>query len=311
MARHESGSLSKDGSGGGSTRTEKSGGLSHGGEKEWANSSVHNTEGGNPIIGQVVAFTGVDTGRKYNVGETYRMNGNEYRANADGSFTNLSTGRVLEGSALSPEARFTIAWGGAAGVGGAKTGGGATGGAATGRLTLGDNSHVTTGPGSSGAASGGKGTAPGAGRAQSILRVQQASQSAVPWRTQETSPDFSYRGHDGFIPMGSPAEIEGRQFPMGNLPLELSPYFPSGQTIEDELGDTDFLSPGWFAAWGSAIGSAVWNVDRARDHVGRHYVKAPIDAAIDAVNTHTPGDDVWDGYAGMGQYSPMAGSRGW
>jgi len=55
----------------------------------------------------VVAFTGVNTGNVYRVGQTYQLaTGEKKVAQADGSFRSLSTGRVTPGSSRSSTATF-------------------------------------------------------------------------------------------------------------------------------------------------------------------------------------------------------------
>lgn len=56
----------------------------------------------------MVWFTGTSTGNKYTVGAIYQRSGEKYRANVDGSFTKLSTGKVSVGSSQSKK----VQWGG-------------------------------------------------------------------------------------------------------------------------------------------------------------------------------------------------------
>lgn len=97
-------------------------------------------------------------------------------------------------------------------------------------------------------------------KATTVLNI-----GGTPWPVSDNPPAVSYSGHDWLIPMKSPAAAPGRQLPMGPFPLEMSPYFPPAQVIEDELGEGDFLSPGWFANWGAAVGHSLYNLERAYD----------------------------------------------
>lgn len=54
-------------------------------------------------------FSGVNTGRDYEVGQTYRMGGDTYVAQADGSFTNQQTGRSFAGSS-NPSYGQSVDW---------------------------------------------------------------------------------------------------------------------------------------------------------------------------------------------------------
>lgn len=56
-----------------------------------------------------VYFSGVNTGRNYEVGQTYRMGNDTYVAQPDGSFTNQQTGRNFVGSS-NPTSEQTVSW---------------------------------------------------------------------------------------------------------------------------------------------------------------------------------------------------------
>lgn len=67
----------------------------------------------------------------------------------------------------------------------------------------------------------------------------------------------------GLIITQPPSRMPGREFPLGPLPLEANPYWPPAQAIEDEIGEAEFMSPGWFATWGKALSDIEWNIQRA------------------------------------------------
>ena len=136
------------------------------------------------------------------------------------------------------------------------------------------NARVATGRAGGGTGPGSPRVSTGAGGRGSGSRLVI---SGVPWpQDPKKGPAVSFHGHDWFIPMRSPVDQEGRQFPFGAFPLEMNPYAPSAETIEEELGDTDFASPGWFAAWGAAAMHAAWNVSRAWDKGKRMYSDSPL-----------------------------------
>lgn len=54
-------------------------------------------------------FSGVNTGRDYEVGQSYKMGGDSYVAQADGSFVNQQTGRSFAGSS-SPNSDQEVRW---------------------------------------------------------------------------------------------------------------------------------------------------------------------------------------------------------
>lgn len=59
-------------------------------------------------MANVVAFTGTNTGRVYEVNKVYSNGNGSYIANSDGSFTNVKTNRVAEGSSRSATATFYV-----------------------------------------------------------------------------------------------------------------------------------------------------------------------------------------------------------
>ncbi|GHA11850.1 hypothetical protein GCM10007989_02740 [Devosia pacifica] len=109
------------------------------------------------------------------------------------------------------------------------------------------------------------------------------NKGVAPWPEMQTPPNEEFVMPDGPIEMESPTVMRGKPFPFGPFPFELNPYVPGGQVMEDELGESEFLNPTWFAQWGAALGHISWNVDRAKDFVGRTFIKDPIDTFIEGV----------------------------
>lgn len=108
--------------------------------------------GGRGSHENIVAFTGTNTGNVYRVGQSYTMNGDRYVANQDGSFQNMRTGQILDGSSMSMDATFYRAQ---------STSGGTGPGPGTGNASSRGNGVGTAGPGNVGAATGRAGTGPG------------------------------------------------------------------------------------------------------------------------------------------------------
>lgn len=125
----------------------------------------------------------------------------------------------------------------------------------------------------------------------------------VPWRTMSTPPDF-VPPMDRLEHMLSPSKVAGRPLPFLGVPIELNPYVPPAQVIEDELGEGEFLSPGWFAQWAAVPGHISWNVERLKQSTGEA-VGRSVDSAYKWQTTHGlngPYDDLYD----PTKYPPMA-----
>lgn len=120
-------------------------------------SSASSNAASSAMGGSVAAFTGTNTGNRYNVGQSYVMNGDRYVAMADGSFQNQRTGQALEGSSNSPNVTFHAAQtlassGGGSGAGSAHVlaGAAAARGAGPGLRGASVAGQLTTGAGASG-----------------------------------------------------------------------------------------------------------------------------------------------------------------
>lgn len=209
-----------------------------------------------------VYFTGTSTGNTYQVGSSYTMGGDKYRANSDGSFTKEGSVKTLPGSSQSSSSQWSSdgkpsdQWVSGVRINTAGSVSSSSGGSGPG------NGLVTTGGQLPGGAGG-----PGIAVTGPQRRATGLSITGAPWSKSENPPDVSYAGHDGFIPMAPTNMQPGRQLPFGPFPLEANPYFPPAQVLEDEVGEAEFLSPGWFMSWGKAAGDIYWNADRAGQYV--------------------------------------------
>lgn len=176
-----------------------------------------------------VTFTGTNTGKVYVEGKTYSNGNGTYRANADGSFTNLNTGRTAVGSSQSDKVVFGTTSLGSGGGGSKGTGAGTSGvkasgsgsGAGTGGVVVaGGKGPVGTGPGVPSAVQpGGKGAFLGGG----FLSGQPVA--AGPGKITDVW-------------------IGGFKMPQDRGTSDAG-------DIEQRYGEAEFLSPGWFINWGA------------------------------------------------------------
>lgn len=159
-------------------------------------------------LGQLMVqrFTGTSTGNVYRAGQNYSMGGNVYRANSDGSFTNLRSGHTAVGSSQAIAAQQAwnddgFFWG--KGVG----------------------SHGDSWFGSSDTGAGGAG--PGEARVTT------------------GSPAASGGGassHGTFTVTGNPAQAEVTQLIMGGQNMPVDPGMSDMQDVENRYGDSEIIS---------------------------------------------------------------------
>lgn len=110
-----------------------------------------------------IYFSGTDTGQFYQAGRVYENGNGQYRANGDGSFTNLGSGRTAVGSRDSDTAVFINT----------NTGMGSSSGSGAGqpRASSGGGSGGGAGPGNAGAVIGsGQSTGAGAGNPGAVSK---------------------------------------------------------------------------------------------------------------------------------------------
>lgn len=247
---------------------------------------------------RVTSFTGVSTGRSYEVGAIYEMNGAMYRANPDGSFSNYQTGRDTVGSYYGGgKASFSVS-------------GGAqprptqafeaprqttqTSGPGAGQVIKGSGPPVTTGPGVPGAVAPRAPLASGLAIGTTKPRQQRPSDHPTLPKGKASGPyvkheipiedEFSVR-FDGPVPVADYRYVGGRPMPMMGIPFEMSPNVPSGQVIEDEFGEADITNPNSIMANTlAAIGHLDWNGGRLADYVNRTYSQPAFASIGRAVN---------------------------
>lgn len=176
-----------------------------------------------------VWFTGTDTGSKYVSGQLYANGNGVYRANSDGSFSNLSNGRVAVGSSQSDR----VVFGNTGGSLGSSTRTSSTG-AGVSRVSTGG--PVGGGPGVPGVApvaAGELGTGPG-GRVVATTENRGAFLGAGSLaRPAGMKPAKSSAGSQNWTAFG----VEFQAFP----------GFSDGELIESRHGE-GFLSDLWFLA---------------------------------------------------------------
>lgn len=126
----------------------------------------------------------------------------------------------------------------------------------------------SAGPGSAGASNAQNPPAvPGAGAKPKASFGVGAGAIGPAWpQDPKKGPAFDTREFPGMIPTPGPDDVSGRQLPFLGVPWENNPHVPNAETIEEEFGDTDFLSPGWFVQWGTIPAHISWNVERAWKH---------------------------------------------
>lgn len=223
-------------------------------------------------------FTGTSTGDKYEVGERYQSaNGDVKVAQANGTFVNERTGQVTAGSyygnghaTFSSEAtasgdRPAFYTDAGKPIYTRPAEAGLEAGSGSGSRTMGP--VQTAGPGVGRAR---LDPMPEGGPRRTALRVP-GTVVDVPWGTMESPPSDAFlRRFDGPIPQANPLYQGGKSFPFLGIPFELNPNVPSAQAIEDELGEAELLSPGWFANWAAVGGHIDWNVQRSADYINRN-----------------------------------------
>lgn len=175
-------------------------------------------------------FTGTSTGDRYTVGQVYSNASGSYRANPDGSFTNVKTGRTDVGSSQDPR----TVWGGSSIVSGGRDGGAGPGSAA---VVAGGRSAVTSGPGSGITVSGGAGD-PGSGPGAFVF---------------------------GDITLEPKMKKTHTQLVIGGGSVAHDPGWSDAGEVEERWGEGELLSPTWFYQWG-VVGADAWkSVERFRE----------------------------------------------
>lgn len=99
-----------------------------------------------------------------------------------------------------------------------------------------------------------------------------------PWREHPSDfkPNVTREQMEFLLPVKPPSPGNpGREMPMGAFPWESNPYFPSGQSIEDEYGEGE-LSPATPILWVKTLADLRWNVDRLRSWAVDTYVAPTI-----------------------------------
>lgn len=199
-------------------------------------------------------FTGTSTGQRYNVGQVYQSaNGDLKRANADGSFTNLRTGRTNVGSSQSDR----VQWGGGDSQHGVRLGGGfVERGFGNRELSRqpsgggGGSSRATPAPAPSkpkasapSVPSRGPGN-PSAGRSPSTGPGQ-----VKPVRSGDANPGTG--PGLGVVTIGGVyGAVEPTRGRIGGYLIDADPSWSDMQVMEDRYGDAEFLDPMWFYKWG-------------------------------------------------------------
>lgn len=225
-------------------------------------------------------FTGVNTGNRYEAGQSYRNgDGTVSVAQPDGSFINQQTGVRTVGSS-SPSYGQSVTWS----YDGPSYSSG-TPFAASDRQYITDllnqrseqmsRNAVSSGySGVSSAASvpspagvGSRGASIPSARAASFAQASRGTAEAS-WSQPGRALWDEYKDGPSAIPnslfyqVASPSQVKGRPLPMGGFNWEMNPNWPNAEKIEEEFGDAEFLSPGFFMNWGAALGAVAWNVSR-------------------------------------------------
>lgn len=183
-------------------------------------------------------FTGTSTGRVYEVGKLYAMAGDTYRANRNGSFTNLRSGVVLDGSSQSER----VTWGGGPSSAASRSSGQASGGAVS--------ASAGNGPGaasSMGQVTGEAGTGPG----QMVVRpgagygtgpASQIVLRSFPWQVGPLAPKDKPMERVG---NGSALDAEGGISDLGWVHTTTGIRPVPSEQMKERMED-DFIETGFF-----------------------------------------------------------------
>lgn len=221
-------------------------------------------------------FSGVNTGRFYEVGKRYTTGAGEtYVANDDGSFTNERTNRRSVGSSQSSKA----VWLSNVSIGGGRASGSP-------RVT---NAKNRTSENRAGVNAGVSTPA----KSESQTPIGPALAFGGAWRNEGARPfegtaPLSYELDEyGYVVNEGPDKVAGRKSPFGWFDWEANPHWPSAQIIEDEYGED--LGPGTVMLWGKFFaGDVPWNLQRAF----KHQSKLGRDWAVSAGNPRVGKDGV-------------------
>lgn len=257
----------------------------------------------------MLTFTGVNTGKTYEVGQSYRNgDGTVSVAQPDGSFINQQTGSRTVGSS-SPGYGQTVTWS----YDGPSYSSGTPFAASDHQYVtelLNQRSEAMTrqalASGYSGVSSAASLPSPSTGGSAGSLmpaaRVASFAQSArgtaeASWSQPGRALWDEYKDGPSAIPnslfyqVASPSQVKGRPLPMGGFNWEMNPNWPNAEKIEEEFGDSEFLSPGFFMNWGAALGAVAWNASRLASWADSSYPEiagavrsTPIGVVLDAAD---------------------------